>query len=45
MTDKTDERRRRGFVFVTFFSEESVDDCTEKTFHKIQDSRVSDWDP
>ena len=36
--------RRRGFIFVTFLSEESVDKCTKQTFHVVQESQVSPKD-
>ncbi len=32
--------QRRGFVFVTFTSEDCVDKCTEKTFHEIASHQV-----
>lgn len=39
VTDK-ETRRRRGFVFVTFRDYESVDKCTEKSFHHIGTCQV-----
>ena len=39
MTDR-DTGRRRGFIFVTFLKEESVERVIEKKFHKIDDATV-----
>ena len=40
MTDKV-TKKRRGFIFVTYESEDSVDKCTEQTFHNVEDTQVS----
>ena len=40
VTDKV-TKKRRGFCFVTYISEESVDKCTEQTFHNVEDTQVS----
>ena len=40
MTDKV-TKKRRGFIFVTYESEDSVDKCTEQTFHTVQETQVS----
>ena len=34
-------KKRRGFVFVTYESEDSVDKCTEQTFHNVEGTQVS----
>ena len=39
MTEKG-STRRRGFIFVTYYSEDSVDKCTEISFHVVADSKV-----
>lgn len=39
VTDKGSDRRR-GFIFVTFVSEDSVDECTQKSFHNVENARV-----
>ena len=39
MTDKV-TKKRRGFCFVTYISEDSVDKCTEQTFHNVDDTQV-----
>ena len=39
VTDKV-TKKRRGFCFVTYISEDSVDKCTEQTFHNIEDTQV-----
>lgn len=33
-------KKRRGFCFVTFTSEDHVDTCTEKTFHMLNTTQV-----
>ena len=33
--------RRRGFIFVTFLSEDSVDEITKKTFHQLEATQVT----
>ena len=33
--------QRRGFCFVTYISEDSVDKCTDKTFHSLDNHQVS----
>lgn len=40
MTDKL-TKKRRGFIFITFISEDSVDKCTDQTFHQIDVTQVS----
>ena len=40
MTDKV-TKKRRGFIFVTYESEDSVDKCTEQTFHNVEGTQVS----
>ncbi|XP_064406533.1 heterogeneous nuclear ribonucleoprotein D-like-B [Halichondria panicea] len=40
VTDKDNPQKRRGFVFVTFKEFESVDQCTKKSFHSIDNSQV-----
>ena len=40
VTDKG-STRRRGFIFVTYLTEDSVDKCTEIPFHVVGESRVS----
>ena len=42
MTDKV-TKKRRGFIFVTYESEDSVDKCTEQTFHNVEDTQVSSY--
>ena len=32
--------QRRGFCFVTYISEDSVDKCTDKTFHSLDNHQV-----
>ena len=39
VTDKA-SGKRRGFVFVTFVSMDSVDTCTEKSFHTVASHQV-----
>ena len=39
VTDKGSSRRR-GFIFVTYLTEDSVDKCTEIPFHVVGESRV-----
>ena len=41
VTDKV-TKKRRGFCFVTYFSEDSVDKCTEQTFHTVEGTQVRD---
>ena len=33
--------QRRGFCFVTYISEDSVDKCTDKTFHSLDNHQVT----
>jgi RNA recognition motif-containing protein len=40
VTDKV-TKKRRGFIFVTYESEDSVDKCTEQTFHNVEGTQVS----
>lgn len=44
VTDKV-TKKRRGFIFVTYMSEDSVDKCTEQTFHTVKDTQVSPKHP
>ena len=41
VTDKV-TKKRRGFCFVTYVSEDCVDKCTEQTFHTLDNTQVSD---
>ncbi len=40
VTDKGSQRRR-GFVFITFMHEDTVDKCTDKTFHTLEGHQVT----
>ena len=40
MTDKSADKRRRGFVFVTYTTEEAVDRVTQVQFHSIGETKV-----
>ncbi|CAI7999593.1 RNA-binding protein Musashi homolog Rbp6 [Geodia barretti] len=40
VTDKSADKRRRGFVFVTYTTEEAVDRVTQVQFHSIGETKV-----
>ena len=40
MTEKLNNTRRRGFIFVTYTTEDAVDNCTKEQFHVVDEARV-----